>query len=130
MFSVIESTNDCDLNHICAIRLRRDSPNPVFWIATLREGSPTRAVRIVVQHTKIEKGWTYRLVVYEDGLTHRPVDCQTLGELVEVIRRVEPNFSEDSLAIQSDADRSYVAFSADWKLSDDQVSRFGLNRSD
>ena len=96
----------------------------------MREESPTRAIRIVVQYTKLGHGWVYRLVVYEDRFTHCPADFRTLGELLEVIRRVEPNFSEDSLAIPGDADRSYVAFAADWNLSDDQVSRFGLNRPD
>jgi len=38
-----------------------------------------------------------------------------------------PDFKESDLAVREDADHSYVAFTADWELNDDQMLLLGLN---
>jgi hypothetical protein len=80
-----------------------------------------------VQHTKERKGWSYRLIAYEDIRTYRPVNFGTIDDVVQAIRLVAPDFAESNLAIREDADRSYVAFSADWELNDGQLFLLGLN---
>jgi hypothetical protein len=88
---------------------------------------PTRPVRVLVQHAKVDKGWSYRLVAYEDARTYIPLDFDAMGDLVNAIRRVIPDFSESSLVFRPDAERSYLAFSADCELDEGQLYLLGLN---
>jgi hypothetical protein len=80
-----------------------------------------------VQHTKEPKGWSYRLIAYEDSRAHLPVNFGAIDDIVQAIRLVAPDFAESNLAIKEDAERSYIAFSADWKLNDGQLFLLGFN---
>jgi hypothetical protein len=80
-----------------------------------------------VQHTKDHEGWSYLLVAYADNQMCPTVKFDTISDLVKVIRRVAPDFSDSSLTIDHHADRSYIAFSADWQLNDSQLFLLGLH---
>jgi hypothetical protein len=87
----------------------------------------TRTVRVVVQHTKDYKGWSYRLIAYDDARTYLPVRFDSKEDLVEFIRRVVPDFAASRLAVEENAGRSYVTFSGDWDLNDGVLFLLGLN---
>jgi hypothetical protein len=80
-----------------------------------------------VQHTRDQKGWRYRLIAYEDKRVFFPVDFDAMSDLVRTIRRVAPDFSESSLVTRDDANRSYLVFTADWDLDDDQLLLLGFH---
>ena len=86
-----------------------------------------RAILIVVQHTKDQRGWSYRLIAYEDSRTYLPLDFDVMDALVRTVRFALPDFAQSDLAINENAARSYVAFSADLQLDDGELFLLGLN---
>ncbi len=80
-----------------------------------------------MQHTKQAEKWCFRLIAYEDSRTYHPVDFDQISDLVRAMRIVAPDFAESNLAIRENADRSYVAFGADWQLNDGDLFLLGLN---
>jgi len=80
-----------------------------------------------VQHTRQQRGWCFRLIAYEDSRTYRPLQFKRADDLLKAIRGAMPDFREKDLAVREDADHSYVAFTADWELNDDQMLLLGLN---
>ncbi len=99
----------------------------VLWGSGLQRKSSKRAVRIIVQRTKEQKRWSYRLIAYEDNRTYSAVNFVEISDLMQAIRLAVPDFSESSLTINVDADCSYIAFSGDWELNDGELFLLGLN---
>ncbi len=93
----------------------------------LHRSTSFRSIRVVVQHTRQPEGWFYRLIAYEDTRTYRPVNFAAINDIVRAIRLVAPDFAVSNLAINEDADRSYIAFRADWELNDGQLFLLGLD---
>lgn len=93
----------------------------------MQHAASNRAIRVVVQHTKQHNGWSYRLIAYDDDRTYVPVDFATISTLVGRLRLVAPHFGQSYVAIDEEADHSYIAFSADWQLDDAQLRVLGLS---
>lgn len=93
----------------------------------MEQPTSTRPVRILIQRTEGRNGWAYRLIAYEDKRAYIPVEFDAVRELVNVIRRVIPEFSESSLTPTLETSRAHIAFRADCALDDSQLSLLGLN---
>lgn len=124
---VTRVTPDCDRDHIFFDAQGSDSRSPNLRRSFLIHlDMPACTTRIVVQHTMEYDRWVYRLVAYNDIQTYRPVNFDTLDMLVRAMSAAIPGFADSSLRIQNGADRSYIVFSGDWKLSDSQLSALGF----
>lgn len=88
--------------------------------------SNLRSQRIIVQHVKEGERWTYRLIAYDERRTYRPANFNSIEEVVRAVASVAPDFCESDLQLRPEADRSYIAFSAEWELSEAQLARLGL----
>jgi hypothetical protein len=47
----------------------------------LDQQNSNRAIRVLVQHTKDHKGWSYLLVAYADNQTYPTVKFDTISDL-------------------------------------------------
>lgn len=45
-----------------------------------------------MQHVKEGPRWSYRLIAYEDRKTYRPVNFDSVGDLVNALRSIIPTF--------------------------------------
>ncbi len=115
-----------DSDHFPLSHLRQRLIEGLLGFSVLHRYTPKHAVRIVVQHTRQEHGWCFRLIAYEDARTYRPLQFERIDDLSKTLGSVVPDFKESDLAIREDSDRSYVAFSADWELTTDQLFLLGL----
>ena len=85
-----------------------------------------RTQRIVIQYVREGKQSSYRLIAYEDHRAYRPVAFKSVDDLVQAIRLVMPDFTDTLLEIKEHAMESYIAFTAEWGLTDSQLLLLGL----
>jgi hypothetical protein len=83
-------------------------------------------LRLVIQRICLPHISCYRLVAYGDGQAYQPVDFDSLGQLVERLRSVAPNFNATILP-EANAHTS-ILFSGNIELDDSQILRLGLSQ--
>lgn len=91
--------------------------------------TPNRhSFRIVVQHINLNHRSSYRLIVYGNGQSFRPLEFDSLNHLLKALHSLIRDFDEGSVSIQKDAHDTYIAFTGDLELEDSDLSSLGLVR--
>jgi hypothetical protein len=89
--------------------------------------SDSESVRVIIQHIGETSSArpVYRLVGYSDKHTYRPVDFNSLEQLLQLVKQAIPEFDVSKLQKEGTSSSS-ILFAAVLELSEAQKSQLGF----
>jgi hypothetical protein len=82
--------------------------------------------QLIIQHVKDGPRWVFRLIVYQDRKTYRPVSFGSLEELLRTLRSAVPNFPAEKLQVTNQAPATYIAYTGEWQMDESQIAKLGF----